>query len=145
MCSSDLIAATASAFALLVAPSFAQKVPADPYYDSAYDDPYYDDEITIVAPGVRREPTGRRSSSGIPIEELTLQRVVETHDLNLRRDTDVEELYRRVEYTAREACDEVERASQGAPITTERECVREATRDGMEQAEDLVYRARGYG
>lgn len=131
--------ATATALALLATPSFAQKVPADPYYNSAY----VDDEITVVAPGVYRERTGRRSYSGIPVEDLTLQRVVDTYDLNLRYDADVEELYRRIDNTVREACDEVERASQGAPITTERECIRDARRDAMAQADALIYARRG--
>jgi UrcA family protein len=127
------IAAAAIAFTTSTAPAFAQSVK---------DTGYYDDEITVVAPYVHRERTGR-SSSGIPIEELTLQRVVDTHDLDLRYDGDVDELYRRIEFTAREACDEVERASRGAPITTERECVREATRDAVAQANALIYARLG--
>lgn len=128
-----LIAASAIAFSALAAPAFAQK------YDGQY---YYDDEITVVAPEVYRERTGR-SSSGIPIDELTFQRVVETRDLDLRRNADVDELYRRIESTAREACDEVARASQGAPLTTRRECVRDATRDAMAEADALIYSRRG--
>lgn len=127
------IAASAIALTTLAAPAFAQSVK---------DTSYYDDEITVVAPYVYRERTGR-SSSGIPIEELTFQRVVDTNGLDLRYDSDVDELYRRIEYTAREACDEVQRASRGAPITTERECVRQATRDAMAQADALIYARRG--
>lgn len=127
------IAASAIALTTLAAPAFAQSVK---------DTGYYDDEITVVAPYVYRERTGR-SSSGIPIEELTFQRVVDTTGLDLRYESDVDELYRRIEYTAREACDEVERASRGAPITTERECVREATRDAIAQADALIYARRG--
>lgn len=109
---------------------------------SVKDTGYYDDEITVIAPYVYRERTGR-SSSGIPIEELTFQRIVDTNGLDLRYDLDIDELYRRIEYTAREACDEVQRASRGAPITTERECVREATRDAVAQADALIYARRG--
>lgn len=127
------IAASAIALTTLATPAFAQSVKETGYYD---------DEITVVAPYVYRERTGR-SSSGIPIEELTLQRVVDTDGLDLRYDADVRELYRRIEYTAREACGEVERASRGAPITTERECVRDATRDAMAQADALIYARRG--
>lgn len=132
--STSWIAASAILLSALATPAFAQ---------TKYDSDYYDDEITVVAPGVVRERTGRRSSSGIPIEELTLQRVVTTDDLDLRYDADVDELYRRIDYTVREACDEVDRASQGAPITTERQCVREATRDAMAQADALIYARRG--
>lgn len=128
-----LIAASAIALSALAAPAFAQK------YDGQY---YYDDEITVVAPEVYRERTGR-SSSGIPIDELTFQRIVETRDLDLRHGADVDELYRRIEYTAREACDELQRASRGAPLTTRRECVREATREAMADADALIYARRG--
>lgn len=127
------IATAAIALATFAASASAQSVK---------DTGYYDDEITVVAPNVYRERTGR-SSSGIPIEELTFQRIVDTNGLDLRYDSDVDELYRRIEYTAREACDEVERASRGAPITTERECVREATRDAVAQADALIYARRG--
>jgi UrcA family protein len=126
------IAASAIALSTFAAPAFAQK----------YNDQYtYDDEITVVAPEVYRERTGR-STSGIPIEELSVQRVVDSSDLNLRRNADVYELYRRIEYTAREACNEIMRASRGAPITTQRECVREATRDAMAEADALIYARR---
>lgn len=127
------IAASAITLTILTAPAFAQK------YDDQY---YYDEEIAVVAPEVYRERTGR-SSSGIPIDELTFERVVETRDLDLRRNADVDELYRRIEYTAREACDEVARASQGAPLTTRRECVRDATREAMAEADAMIYARRG--
>lgn len=127
------IAASAIALTTLAAPAFAQK------YDDQY---YYDDGITVVAPEIYRERTGR-SSSGIPINELTAQRVVETRDLDLRRNADVDELYRRIEYSAREACEDIARASQGAPLTTRRECVRDATRDAMAEADAMIYARRG--
>lgn len=126
-----LLAAAASALVLITVPAIAQD-----YYDDG-------DDIIVEAPGVMRERTGRRSSSGIPIEELSLQVVVTTGDLDLRNsNADVDELYRRIDYTVRDACDEVERSSQGAPITTERECIREATRDAYAQADALIYARR---
>jgi UrcA family protein len=104
---------------------------------------YYDDEIIVRAPTVEREYTGRRSSIGAPINELTLQRSISTADLDLRYDRDVRELYRRIDRVAYEACDEVERASRGVPLTTRRDCIREATNEAMAQADDLIYYARG--
>lgn len=129
----------------VVAPALAQngdKLEID--YVAATDDTVYGDEIIIVAPGVFRDETGRRTSSGIPIQELTTQRAVDTYDLNLRRDADVAELHRRIRETAEEACEEIERASQGPLLSSERECVREATEDAMAQAENLVLVRRGY-
>ncbi len=124
-----LIAAAATALSLLAAPAIAQS--------------YDDEEIIVRGPTVERYRTGERSSIGAPIEELTLVRVISTKDLNLRYDGDVYELHRRIEAVAEESCDEVDRASQGVPLTTERECVREAVRDAMAQADGLVYARRG--
>jgi UrcA family protein len=92
---------------------------------------------------VHRERTGRRSSIGAPIEDLTVQRIVATDDLDLRYDSDVGELHRRIRATARDACNEIDRASRGVLITSDRECIRHAVRDAMAQADDLVYSARG--
>lgn len=125
-----LIAAATGAFCLFAAPAIAQ-------------DYYYDDEIIVRAPTVERVYTGRRTSIGAPINELTLQRAISTADLDLRYDGDVRELYRRIDRVAYEACDEVERASRGVPLTTRRDCIREATRDAMAQADDLIYYVRG--
>ncbi len=132
--------AAIGAFAI-AAPALAKDMKEQGAYGASAS---FSDDIIVVAPGVYRDDTGRRTSSGIPIQELTLQRVINTGDLDLRRDSDVAELHRRVRDTAQSACDEVERASEGAPITTERECVRKATRDAMAQAETLVYARRGY-
>lgn len=127
-----LIAATASALCLFAAPAIAQD-----YYDD------HNDDIIVRAPTVEREYTGRRSSIGAPINELTLQRAISTADLDLRYDRDVRELYRRIDRVAYEACDEVERASRGVPLTTRRDCIRDATNDAMAQADGLIYYARG--
>lgn len=122
-----LIAAAASV--LFAAPALAQS--------------YYDDDIVVRAPTVEREYTGRRTAIGAPINELTLQRAVPTRDLDLRYDADVDELYRRIDFVTARACDEVERASRGVPLTTRRDCIRDARRDAVAQADALIYYARG--
>lgn len=130
----------------VAAPALAQnaKDKGEAYTATAADTSVYGDEIIVIAPGVYRDDTGRRTSSGIPIQELTTQRAIDTYDLNLRRDADVAELHRRIRETAEEACEDIERQSRGPLISSERECVREATEDAMEQAEDLVLVRRGY-
>lgn len=133
------------AIGALTAPALGQTLKdKDGVYATA-DDATYGDEIIVIAPGVYRDDTGRRTSSGIPIQDLTTQRAIDTYDLNLRRDADVAELHRRIRETAEEACDEIERASQGPMLTSDRECVREATREAMAQADELVLYRRGYG
>ncbi|MBL8547724.1 MAG: UrcA family protein [Hyphomonadaceae bacterium] len=131
--------AAISTCAIAAAPAFAKDIKSG----GVYAEPAYGDEIIIVAPEIYRRDTGRRTSSGIPEQELTLQRAVSAHDLNLRYDTDVAELQRRVRATAEDICDEIGRASSGGVITPERECVREATRDAMVQVDALVHSRRG--
>ena len=126
--SSLLIAAAATLFAGVATPSFAQ---------------YYDDEIVVVPYGVQSEVTGRSSTTGAPIETRSLSRVVTTEGLDLRYDAAVDELYRRIEFTARESCDELGRTAD-IQLTTDRQCVNEAVRDAMPQADAVVARARIY-
>jgi UrcA family protein len=134
--------AAAGAFALLAVPAFAQY--AKPAYDPidaerAYT---YDDEIIVIAPGVQRETTGR-SASGARIETLTTSLYVDTSDLNLRYDSDVGELHRRIRDTAREACNDLDRASRGVMLDSDARCIRNATREAMVEADAMVYYARG--
>ncbi|MGD9966207.1 MAG: UrcA family protein [Hyphomonadaceae bacterium] len=129
-----LLAAAIGALTLFAVPSVAQDNDADAYYD---------DEIVIEAPGVYRQNTGRRTSSGARIEQLTTKRLVTTNDLDLRRRADVAELYRRIDDTVRDACNEVERAGHGVLITSERECIRDARRGAYAQAEVIVDARRG--
>lgn len=125
----------ASALALLAAPAIAQKYPSDRAY--------YDNEIVVVAPGVHRESTGRRTGIGARIEELSTQRIVSTADLDLRSQRDVNELRRRIHATAREACNELERESSGIMLDSTSECVRDAVREAMAEADARIYYARG--
>src|SRR5262249_6643666 len=118
--------------------SFAQTYyePKQPVYDDSTD-------IIVTAPGVQHYDTGRRTSSGAPIVTLTEQRVVETADLDLRySNDDVEELYRRIDDTVVDACRDVERQTL-TPLDSNRDCVRDARRDAMAQADDMIAVARG--
>lgn len=123
----SLLCAGASALALIATPALAQS---------------YNDEIIVGPPTVERHTTGR-SSSGIPIEEMSITRVVSARDLDLRYDADVHELHRRISVTARAMCDDLDRASSGLMITSDRECVRDAVRDAMAQVDVAIYHARG--
>jgi len=103
---SALALAAAAALTLIAAPSFAQ----------SYDDKgAYDDEIIVTAPYVQREVTGR-DVTGARIETLTTSRAVETADLDLRYNSDVRELHRRIGDAAARACTEVEEASTGVSL-----------------------------
>ena len=129
--------AAASALTLLATPSFAQTYtePKQPYYDNSED-------IIVTAPGVTHYDTGRRTSSGAPIETVTAQRVVDTSDLDLRYNADVRALRQRINDAAIDGCREVDRATQ-VPLDSNRDCIRAATRDAMAQADDMIAIARG--
>lgn len=131
--------ATASLLAAAAAPSFAQTYyePKQPYYENESED------IIVTAPGPSRYDTGRRTSSGAPIQVVTAQRVVETGDLNLRYSNyDVDVLRQRIRDNVTDACREVQSEVQ-TPLDTQRDCIRAATRDAMAQADDLIATARG--
>ncbi|MFZ2028906.1 MAG: UrcA family protein [Vitreimonas sp.] len=130
---SALALAAAGALTLIAAPSFAQE---------ANDKFAYDDEIIVTAPYVEREVTGR-DATGARIETLTTSRAVETGDLNLRYNSDVRELHRRISDAAANACREIEERSNGVPVTRRSECIRDAERSATAQAESLVDYARG--
>ena len=125
--------AAAGALTLIAVPSFAQ----------SYDDKgYYDDEIIVTAPYVQREVTGR-DTTGALIETSTTQRAVETGDLDLRYNGDVRELHRRIGDAAANACRELEESSPGVSITPRSQCIRDAERGAMIQAEAMINYARG--
>jgi len=131
--------AAATALAAFAAPSFAQT-----YYEPKQP-VYYDDsaDIIVTAPGVTRYYTGRRTSSGAPIETVTAQRVVETGDLDLRYSNyDVRVLRQRIRDAAVDGCREVE-THVLTPLDTNRDCIRAATNDAMAQADELIAIARG--
>lgn len=129
MRNSLLAAAAIALLAGVAAPSFAE--------------PYDNNEIVVVPYGVQREVTGR-SATGARIETRSLSRVVTTEGLDLRYDAAVDELHRRIEYTARASCEELDRSSFDLQLTSDRQCVNEAVRDAMPQADIAVARARTY-
>ena len=81
------LVALAAGAACLAAPAFAQ-----------------DDTIIVTVP--HKQIVGR-TSSGAPIERLSVSRVVSARDLDLRLTADVNELNRRIDFAARHACREL--------------------------------------
>ena len=61
------------------------------------------DSVTIEAPRVFRQEIGR-TSSGIPIEQVSLSNRVGFNDLDLRNPGDIAELQRRVSAAAWDGC-----------------------------------------
>ncbi|MGE0829925.1 MAG: UrcA family protein [Hyphomonadaceae bacterium] len=94
------------------------------------------DEIVIRPYGIERH------SNRFGEEIFSLTRVVTSSGLDLRYDNDVNELHRRVSYTARSICEELDDELRGRTVTTDNQCVREAVRGARPQIEAAIDRAR---
>jgi UrcA family protein len=100
-------------------------------------------EVRVQASGkVTHERVGT-TYSGEPIEQLQLNRGVGYRDLNLNTPAGVQELERRIRYTAREACQQLRSLY---PIALWRDsnadCVNEATQSAMAQLPAAVASAK---
>jgi len=104
------------------------------------------EEITVTGPRtVHRTPTGRKSMTGAPVEEVTLMRRVSYAGLNLNDPMDVKEFERRIHDTAKEACSQLDTLypeNLYPRVTTDKECMKEAVNGGMAQAEMVIKAVR---
>lgn len=116
-------------------------------YDQSYAQPSTvvaaENEIVIRAPYTVRRTVGREPGSLQDEEVVSVSRIVDARDLDLRYDASVDELNRRIAYTADIVCDEAEAHMRADSATTDRQCEREAMRDARMQARSLIERARG--
>jgi UrcA family protein len=126
----------------LVAVSAALALPAFAQVKPAYD-PYYDDEIVIIAPEPDRYTSDRSAATGARIETVRSTLIVSAADLDLRYESDADELRRRIRDSARDACADMRANSRGVALTSDGECLRGATRDAMAEAEALISYRRG--
>lgn len=97
-----------------------------------------DDDIVVTAPysvHVERDRAGYGRT-------VTVSEEVSAQGLDLRYDSDVDELQSRIAYTAHEVCDRASDYLDGPSDTTDHECVRDAIRGAQPQARYLIRRAR---
>ena len=102
------------------------------------------DSVTVEAPRVFRQEIGR-TSSGIPIEEISLSNRVAFSDLDLRNPGDVEELQRRVNVAAWQGCRELDWRYPDSfypPVGGRSDCVRDAVASAMDQVNAAVTAAQ---
>jgi UrcA family protein len=126
------VAAGALSLAIFVPSVHAQSYDEDGYYSNG-------DEVVVQAPRHYRET----SPIGAPIENVSISRVVRYDDLDLRSHWGAEELRSRVNAAASSACDEMDTMH---PIATSDSppCYSTAARDGMDQANEAIERARDW-
>jgi UrcA family protein len=93
-------------------------------------------DITVTAPRVRE-----RSSTGVPIETVSLSRTVSYGDLDLRTEAGKKELDNRIHQAARRACDALDKVY---PLTApdSPDCMKTTLDNSMEQVNAAVMAAR---
>lgn len=101
--------------------------------------------VTATRPGlaaVAKNVVGRSSTTGAPVENLTLTWSVGHSDLDLSKHTDAVELERRIHARAKAVCDELDRllplSPPGGPA-----CATAAADGAMIQAQRLIAAASG--
>ncbi len=92
--------------------------------------------IIVTAPRtVHREHVGK-TNAGIPTENVSLTRVVNTSDLDLAKVADMKILEERVAFTAKEACQQLDTLYPPASYpmkSNDRQCYKEAVDGAMKQ------------
>ena len=114
---------------LLAAPAFAQSQAVG--------------EVTVVAPHAVRKTVGT-TSSGIPIELVSLSRQVSYSDLDLTTAAGVGALKDRVVQTAKEACADLDRIfPSDLTEPANQDCVKSASEGGLAQVDLIMAAAAG--
>jgi UrcA family protein len=92
------------------------------------------DGVVVTAPYVSKtETVGKRAGE----QTISLRGYVATRGLDLRYHRDIDELWRRVDYTARQTCAELERMYPDS-YDTDRGCVRDAIRSARPQVNGMI-------
>lgn len=104
------------------------------------------EEITVVAPyRAEHKVVGRSSSTGAPVELISLTRHVSYADLDLTKAIDVTVLENRVKAIAKDSCKELEKMYPELThpaVPSDQNCVKTATDDGMKQVKAAAAAAR---
>jgi len=92
------------------------------------------EELTVTA---AREVTVGKTSTGVPIKEITVQSRVSYGDLNLTTDEGVQTLEARIQDAATSSCKDivVQFPVQGS---SDKECIRRAVKEAMVQAQAAI-------
>ena len=123
--------------ALLLAAAIALPVMAQDQVDPF--GPKVMEEVIVTAPRILRRETIDRSIGGGTVEQVTLTRRVSYADLDLKKPADVDELGRRVDAMAHEACQllvDIKPVADAEP--SESECIRRAIAGAKTQVDAAV-------
>jgi UrcA family protein len=120
------LSAAAVAFTLLGGVALAQNV----------------EQVNVEAKRAMSTKVVGRTSSGLPVADITLTYVVSTKGLDLASSAGGTELIERVRDAARGACQEIGRQHPNA-APSDAECARVANEQAMARARQLIARAKG--
>lgn len=98
------------------------------------------EEVTVQAKRIVKKVVGR-SSTGVPIEDISLSYGVSAAGLDLGSGAGASELERRVKDAATAACEEIGRQYPDA-TPSDRECARIAADQAMVKARELIAAAK---
>ncbi|MGE3304173.1 MAG: UrcA family protein [Hyphomonadaceae bacterium] len=98
-------------------------------------------DVVITAPYTVHRRTATQRMNGLPVETVSLTRIVRYDGLDLRRSADVAELQRRIVFTANQTCAELKQLYPRdiyPPQSSDRECVNQAIRGASAQANAAI-------
>lgn len=96
-------------------------------------------EITVEGSRMTKEVVGRSTSTGAPIELITLSRHVNYTDLDLTTHSGVTELQKRIDTTAKVACRELDKVFPFSRNSdSARSCVDKAVKSAMPRAQEAI-------
>lgn len=94
------------------------------------------EEVIVTAPRTVHQTIGRSSITGAPIELISIARQVSYADLDLSKTSDANELEKRVDDTARDLCQELDKMYPLEP--KDRNCVSKASDDARKQVDAAI-------
>jgi len=100
-------------------------------------------EVTVTAPHIVRETVGKSSSTGAPIEVVSLSREVGYSDLDLTTPAGVAAFKARVAETAKAACTQLDNLYPMDRNIQDENCIRTATAGGLAQVDLIMATAAG--
>lgn len=102
------------------------------------------EEVTVVAPYLVKKKVLESKPGRMEVFSVTVDRPVSYAGLDLTRDADIAEFEKRIRDAAQDVCARADRMyRQYLPITSHRECITGATRDGLAKMEDVIAASTG--
>jgi UrcA family protein len=100
------------------------------------------ESVTVIAPRVvRRHATGAGQFGGSPIEVLSVSLAVSFADLDLTKQTDVDQFRKRIMHASLDACDRIEAQYPSniyVPVSANHNCPDNTAREALSVADEII-------